>query len=71
MNPLVIAHLQIILAMAIVGSSVVFGKRITSTFPVFLASELRFIIATVILLALFYYKEKSGFCVRRDLLHLC
>lgn len=58
MNPLVIAHLQIILAMAIVGSSVVFGKLITSTFPVFLASELRFIIATVILLALFYHKEK-------------
>nr|WP_246234725.1 DMT family transporter [Bacillus aquiflavi] len=45
--------------MAIVSSSVVFGKLITSSFPVFLASELRFIISTVIFIFLLYYKEKS------------
>lgn len=57
MNPQVTAYLKIALAMAIVGSSVVFGKLITSSFPVFLASELRFLISTVILFLLLYYKE--------------
>ncbi|EST54267.1 membrane protein [Brevibacillus panacihumi W25] len=53
------AHVKIMMAMAIVGSSVVFGKIIASRFPVFLASELRFIIASAILLALFYRREKT------------
>lgn len=59
MNPSVLAYIQIGLAMAIVGSSVVFGKLITSSFPVFLASELRFIIATAILLPLLLIREKK------------
>lgn len=53
------AHAKIMMAMAIVGSSVVFGKIIASRFPVFLASELRFIIASAILLLLFYRQEKT------------
>ncbi|MEH6942126.1 DMT family transporter [Bacillus sp. JJ722] len=59
MNSQFIAYLKIALAMAIVGSSVVFGKLITSSFPVFLASELRFIISTIILIVLLLYKEKG------------
>lgn len=59
MNSILFAHLKIALAMAIVGSSVVFGKLITSSFPVSLASELRFIIASVILILFFYYKENK------------
>ena len=59
MNTAALAYIQIGLAMVIVGSSVVFGKLITSSFPVFLASELRFIIATVILLPLLLIREKK------------
>lgn len=58
MSPLMLAYMKIALAMAIVGSSVVVGKLIISSFPIFLASELRFIIATVILLPLLLQKEK-------------
>jgi drug/metabolite transporter (DMT)-like permease len=45
-------------AMIIVGSSVVVGKLIVASFPVFLASGLRFAIASVILLALLMKMEK-------------
>ncbi len=41
------AYLNLSLAMIIVGSSVVFGKIITEAFPVFLASGLRFSIASL------------------------
>ncbi|RAS73099.1 EamA family transporter [Priestia endophytica] len=44
--------------MMIVGSSVVAGKLIISSFPVFLASELRFIVASLILVPLLLWKEK-------------
>jgi drug/metabolite transporter (DMT)-like permease len=44
--------------MAIVGSSVVAGKLILSSFPIFLASEFRFIIATLILIPLLLWREK-------------
>ena len=41
------AYFDLAAAMAIVGSSVVFGKTIVAAFPVFLASGLRFAIAAV------------------------
>lgn len=44
--------------MAIVGSSVVAGKLIVSSFPIFLASELRFIVATIILIPTLLLREK-------------
>jgi drug/metabolite transporter (DMT)-like permease len=43
--------------MVIVGSSVVFGKVITHSFPVFLASGLRFAIAALILVPLIIKRE--------------
>ena len=43
------AYLDLGMAMAIVGSSVVFGKTIVAAFPVFLASGLRFAIASLLL----------------------
>ncbi|MFC0562552.1 DMT family transporter [Halalkalibacter alkalisediminis] len=52
MNERISAHLKIIFAMAIVGSSVVAGKLLVESFPVFLASELRFLIAALILVPL-------------------
>jgi drug/metabolite transporter (DMT)-like permease len=54
----IIAYVQISLAMMIVGSSVVAGKLIISSFPVFLASELRFIVASLILVPVLLWKEK-------------
>lgn len=42
------AYLELSSAMILVGSSVVVGKMIVSTFPVFLASSLRFGLASVI-----------------------
>ena len=36
------AYVELTLAMSIVGSSVVVGKLIVASFPVFLASALRF-----------------------------
>lgn len=53
-----LAYTKIALAMAIVGSSVVFGKLIISSFPIFLASELRFMIASIILVPLLWREEK-------------
>ncbi|WP_113754643.1 DMT family transporter [Priestia endophytica] len=58
MKGTIIAYIQISLAMMIVGSSVVAGKLIISSFPVFLASELRFIVASLILVPLLLWKEK-------------
>jgi drug/metabolite transporter (DMT)-like permease len=49
-------------AMIIVGSSVICGKTITQDFPLFLASELRFLIAAGLFLPLKIY--------RRELFHL-
>lgn len=49
------------LAMIIVGSSVVFGKIITYSFPVFLASGLRFAIASAVMLPLLLKYEKNVF----------
>jgi len=47
-------HLQVVLAMCIVGSSVVAGKYISMELPVFLASFLRFLMAAIILVPLNY-----------------
>ncbi|MED4072245.1 DMT family transporter [Priestia endophytica] len=58
MKGTIIAYVQISLAMMIVGSSVVAGKLIISSFPVFLASELRFIVASLILVPVLLWKEK-------------
>ncbi|CAH0343976.1 DMT family transporter [Bacillus sp. CECT 9360] len=58
MNQTTIAYIKIGLAMAIVGSSIVAGKLIISIFPVFLASELRFLVATIILIPMLLLKEK-------------
>lgn len=45
-------HLQVALAMCIVGSSVIAGKTISTEMPVFLASFLRFFVAAAFLLPL-------------------
>ena len=45
-------HLQVVLAMCIVGSSVVAGKAISMELPVFLTSFLRFLLASLILVPL-------------------
>jgi drug/metabolite transporter (DMT)-like permease len=59
-------------AMIIVGSSVVVGKLIVASFPVFLASGLRFAIASVILLALLMKMEKRFPTLnKKDLMILC
>ena len=46
------AYLYLTLAMTIVGSSVVFGQIITQAFPVFLASGMRFALASLVLVPL-------------------
>ena len=53
-------YLELSSAMIIVGSTVVIGKVITSGFPVFLASGLRFAISSVILLPILL-KANNGF----------
>ncbi|WP_017754158.1 DMT family transporter [Calidifontibacillus oryziterrae] len=52
------AYIKIAVAMAIVGSSVVVGKLIVSSFPIFIASELRFVIAVIILIPLLLRQER-------------
>jgi len=54
------AYLELSSAMIIVGSTVVVGKVITSGFPVFLASGLRFALSSVILLPMLA-KANNGF----------
>lgn len=49
-------HLQVVMAMCIVGSSVVAGKFISMELPVFVASFLRFLLAAMVLLPLHYRK---------------
>lgn len=47
-------------AMAIAGSSVVVAKVIAADFPVFLANELRFLVASLVLVPI-YYARNGGF----------
>lgn len=59
------------LAMVIVGSSMVFGKIITHSFPVFLASGLRFAIASTLMLPLIKILEGQVFSLKKkDILPL-
>ena len=65
------AYTYLTLAMIIVGSSVVFGKVITQSFPIFLASGLRFAIASMLLLPLLVKsREKRARPTRKDWGHL-
>ncbi|MDF9762219.1 drug/metabolite transporter (DMT)-like permease [Peribacillus simplex] len=58
------------MAMIIVGSSVVVGKLIVQSFPVFLASELRFLVASIILVPLLIKFEGFPSISKGDLLIL-
>ncbi|QDL54710.1 DMT family transporter [Rhodoferax aquaticus] len=53
----VVAYVQLGLAMAIVGSSVVAGKLVAASMPVMLASAMRFAIAAPILIAMLLWRE--------------
>jgi drug/metabolite transporter (DMT)-like permease len=54
-----IAYIELTLAMAIVGSSVVVGKLLIASFPVFLGARLRFAIASAVLLPMLIGREKG------------
>ncbi|MGI8484511.1 MAG: DMT family transporter [Thermomicrobiales bacterium] len=54
------AYISLAVAMSIVGSSVVTGKYITDAMPIFLASGIRFIIATGILAVWMTMQRRSG-----------
>lgn len=65
------AYLDLTGAMIIVGSSVVMGKVITNCFPLFLASGLRFGVASIILVAMAFTSERGFGSIRpRDWLTL-
>ncbi len=51
------AYLQLALAMVLVGGSVVTGKLVIASFPVFLASALRFLLGCLILTPLLFKTE--------------
>lgn len=65
MSEVLVAYFKIGLAMAIVGSSVVVGKLIIATFPVFLASELRLLVALIILIPLMIKQENGIPSIRK------
>lgn len=61
------AYTQLTLAMMIVGSSIVVGKLVIVSFPVFLAAGLRFAIGSMVLLPLLLWQEGAHFPVsKRD-----
>ncbi len=71
MKPKFYAYINLSLAMIIVGSSVVFGKIITNSFPVFLASGLRFAIASLMMLPILLKVEKKLFNIsKKDFINL-
>lgn len=70
MNEKLVPSLKIMSAMIIVGSSVIVGKLIVQSFPVFLGAELRFLIATIILVPLMIILEGFPSISKRDLLIL-
>lgn len=57
MGSRLVPYMQLTLAMAIVGSSVVAGKMMTASLPVMLSSFLRFAIASPVLIALLWMHE--------------
>ncbi|WP_416150274.1 DMT family transporter [Salipaludibacillus sp. HK11] len=70
MNEKVLAYLKVIAAMVIVGSSVVVGKILIQTMPIFLASELRFLVASLILVPLLIFKEGIPSLNKKDIVVL-
>ncbi|UHA72195.1 DMT family transporter [Paenibacillus sp. 481] len=67
MNRITLSYLYIILAMSIVGSSVVASKMIVLSLPLWLATGMRFLIATIILVPLLLIKEgKFPVVTRKD-----
>ena len=61
------AYIQLTLAMMIVGSSIVVGKLVIVSFPVFLAAGLRFTVGSMVLLPLLLWQEGAHFPVsKRD-----
>jgi drug/metabolite transporter (DMT)-like permease len=52
-----LAYVKVIAAMVIVGSSVVAGKIMVQHIPIFLASEFRFLVASIIFIPLLMIKE--------------
>ena len=61
-----VAYIELSLAMVIVGSSVVIGKLIIASFPVLLASALRFGIASIILVPLLLIREGKTVVIGRQ-----
>nr|WP_238542816.1 EamA family transporter [Lysinibacillus boronitolerans] len=55
------------MAMSIVGSSVVAGKLVVQSFPIFLANELRFLVAAIILIPLWIKIEGFSTLNRKEL----
>lgn len=71
MNIKKIGYMQLTAAMILAGSSVVTGKFVIASFPVFLASALRYALASLILFLLLYIKEKKiPPLIREDILVL-
>lgn len=70
MNEHFVASVKVILAMIIVGSSVVAGKLLAQSFPVFLASELRFLVATIIMVPILIRIEGFPSIQKREMLIL-
>ncbi len=65
MKPTWQAYLELSLAMAIVGSSVVAGKLLVVRFPVFLGAGLRFLVAAVMLLPVLLREQRTLYTIRR------
>ncbi|WP_369594012.1 DMT family transporter [Lysinibacillus pakistanensis] len=70
MNTQMWASGRVILAMTIVGSSIVAGKIIIQSFPVFLANELRFLVASAALVPLWMKVEGFSVLDRKDYLSI-
>ncbi|WP_431027191.1 DMT family transporter [Lysinibacillus sp. LZ02] len=64
-------YLKILVAMCIVGSSVVVGKLIVQDIPIFIACVLRFLIAAIILIPLLIFKEGIPSLTKKEFLVLC
>ncbi|WP_245308155.1 DMT family transporter [Halalkalibacter urbisdiaboli] len=62
-----VAYIKISLSMVIVGSSVVAGKVLVESLPVFLTSEIRFLLATLILIPLLIRREGIPSLTKQEL----
>jgi len=70
LNKQLLPIVKILLAMTIVGSSVVAGKLVVQSFPVFLANELRFLVASVVLVPLWIKVEGVLVLSKKDYLYV-